>query len=83
MEAISLSLNGDVINIRINGLIHLSFKRSNLIGFQAYKEDRGLWSIEFYFKDGPAILAEYDKRERWVDMLKVIEEGCLLQLDKV
>lgn len=80
-DVIRLEVGSEIFKLSIDGYLHLSFRVSELKGIQSWKEEKGLWTIEYYF-DGFTILTEYDRRQRWEVILKILDNACLLQSDK-
>ncbi len=62
------------IKIYLEGLLHLSLKQSELVGFQSWKptEADGMYCIEFYMK-GNTILCEYVNEKLWCNVLGLLE----------
>ncbi len=65
--------NFESLKIKINGLLFICLKRSQLLGFQSWKQN-GKYLIEFYLSGNSSILTEYDKGDLW--------EAILQELDK-
>lgn len=65
-----ISVEFDQIKIYINGLVHISLKKSKVLGYQSWTETKALYSyyIRFYL-DGGNILATYDDKEKWQEIL--------------
>ncbi len=62
------------IRIKIDGIIHLSIPTKGVTGIQTWQHpDRNYYAIELYTECG-TILCEYQKREMWVEILKLLEE---------
>lgn len=66
------NVNG-VTKIYINEKLHLLFKDENLNGLQSWIENDNKFVIEFYFKEGKSIIAEYEDRDLWETILKEID----------
>jgi len=64
------------VSIYVDGILHLQFLRAELIGFQAFIEDREaptMHCVEFTFRTGATILVEwtsYGDWKRYVALLK-------------
>lgn len=58
----------DSVKVRINGTLHLQFNRSDLVGVESWKWDRGLFCIEYTLRGG-TIATEYDDAELWAAVL--------------
>lgn len=72
---IEAAIEFDAVRITINGVTHLRFKRSKLLGMQSWvRQPTGQFFLELTFEGG-VILADYDSREKW--------EAILQQLDSV
>ncbi len=63
--------------VYIDGFIHLEILMESYNGMQSWLEGLVKYNyfIEFYQKDGDAILCEYDDKQIWLDILKLIDEN--------
>ena len=73
MSTITVDLEYDAIKIRFNGALHLCIKRSKLLGVQSWTYGDNNYSIE-YSMEGKDILTEYDEKEKWLLILKKLDE---------
>lgn len=62
------------IRIYVDNVLHLYIWKEQLLGFQSWIDTKRRHVIEYYLKDGK-ILSEYDDRETWVQVLKILEEN--------
>ena len=71
---ITFEVKDNAIKVYINGLIHLSFKQSELLGIQSWLIGEAIptYCIELTFKDN-IILAEYDTFSKWAKILKSLD----------
>lgn len=58
----------------IDGLIHLSFKQGDLIGFQSWMNATNWYSIEYTFKNGSTIISDYTSCDLWKEILIKLDE---------
>jgi hypothetical protein len=72
----TLKLQDNALRIYCNGVPHVALRRSELIGFQAWKlgTDCIKYCIEFYTKTGD-ICCEYDTEEKWKTILKLLDDA--------
>lgn len=63
----------DTTTVYFSGIPHLIFVRREVVGLQAWKSN-AVYSIEITFREGAAILTEYDDREKWSQVLTLIKE---------
>lgn len=84
MPLFSLKKYRGFTTIYINNLPHLKFRTADFIGVESYREPtlpeermRGFAAIKFtvhwYFRSGTSIACEYDKEEKWLEVLKLID----------
>jgi hypothetical protein len=74
--------------IRFNGVTHFRIDRRELIGLQSWQVDRGrvtpVYAIEFLTRSSAApVILEYDKREKWIDVLTQLDGVPFLNEFKV
>lgn len=69
--AIAVTLAFDRIKVLFGGTIHLSLRRSKLLGLQSWRYGESNYFIEFTMAGGGVITSEYDDVEKW----KVILAG--------
>lgn len=72
------------VKIYCGELLHLALKRSKYLGFQAWVEDRPgplpaepskTWfCVEFYLEGQAAVLCEYDTRQKWEGLLRLLDK---------
>ena len=63
----------DLTRIYFDAVVHLSFVRRELVGFQAWKS-ANTYSIELTFRNGAHILTEYDDADKWQQVIRLIED---------
>lgn len=73
-----LIIKNNAINIFIKSLLHISVKKSDLIGVQSWVSGykKPLYTIEFTLKDD-VIISEYTDKIDWMAILKLIENENL------
>ena len=69
--------NFSSFRIYINDILHLQLLMDNHDGLQSWHvgKNNRTYIIEFYRKKGEPILLEYDKKEKWETILKLIDEN--------
>lgn len=60
------------IKVYIDNIIHLYIRRTQLIGFQAWRDNKTCLKIEFTLRDG-TILTEYDDIEKFTQILNALD----------
>jgi hypothetical protein len=79
MSRCTLKVEHRLVKIYINGIVHLLLKKEALLGFQSWIVGDGLrYCIEFQLRGG-AVLADYDSRELWTEILKLLDEAALCE----
>jgi hypothetical protein len=70
------TVDGDhaFIKVKINGLLHISIIRSELLSIQAWHVDDSLWQIEYCSKGGVKIRADYVTRDLWASILQGLDK---------
>lgn len=68
---VTTAVFGDTLKIYINGLLHLCF-RDRITSVHAWKEERSWWKIQVCMGSNKE-LAEYDAKEKWETILKVLD----------
>lgn len=65
------------LKIYIDNILHLEIRMENHDGIQSWYEDSGkkMFCIEFYRKVGASILLEYDEKDKWETILKLIDKN--------
>lgn len=61
------------LKIYINDLLHVAVKIKDLSGVQSYFRGEEWFCIEFYTEK--IILCEYNSKEKWIAVLKLIENN--------
>lgn len=56
------------IKVYINGKLHLSVRKDELVGLQSWIEGEGCWCIDWELKD-KTIYCEYSDIQIWSDIL--------------
>lgn len=64
----------DLTKIKINGITHLCFVRSEVAGFQTWKTYAGVYTVELTMRGGAVIQTEYDDQDKWAKIIALIEE---------
>lgn len=70
---VSSRVTYDLTKIYINGIVHLAFVRRDVVGFQTWKSV-SVYSLELTFRDGAAIVTEYDNAPLWENVISLIED---------
>lgn len=70
----TVELKYNRIVIKFNGLLHVTFKRSNLISIQSWRQGENNYYIEYLFNEGNPLLTDYDSKEKWEEILKELEK---------
>lgn len=78
---ITSKINPFSLRIYINDILHVSIKRSSLVGTHAWKERDQEWWIEYRFRDGQSLKSMYDTEEKWVGVAKCLDEDVLFTVD--
>ena len=70
------TVEGDhaLVKVKINGLLHLSFVRNDLLSVQAWHVDGSLWQIEYVSKAGVKVRTDYTSRELWASILEGLDK---------
>jgi len=63
----------DSIVVKINGLVHLVIVRQAFVGLVSYQMARGWYAIRFVFDNGAHLVAQYDNRGTWEQVLGAID----------
>jgi len=63
------------LNIYLEGVIHLQLKLIDLIGFQSWIHGKEEYFIEYYFSGGAKITTAYGDKEKWIMVLKCLDEN--------
>jgi hypothetical protein len=74
----SISVEDNQVKIYINELIHLMLRKDKLLGFDSWILENASFKycIEFYLQ-GSTILLEYDTREKWEAILRLLDRNDL------
>lgn len=72
----SIQIKDNNIKIFIDGILHLSIKHDELIGFQSWilGDDEKIYCIEYYTKSKD-ILTEYNNFEKWKSILGLLDKN--------
>jgi hypothetical protein len=65
----------DLTKIYFDDICHLAYVRSHVVGFQTWFSPPSMYSLEITFRDGATILTEYDDKEKWKTVIKLIEDN--------
>jgi hypothetical protein len=71
---VELKINHYSIKLYIDGLVHLFIWRKEFVGFQSWSDGNNKYAIEFTTTTN-CITIEQDKKEKWVQILKTLDEG--------
>lgn len=71
---VSIKITYDLTKIYINGIVHLAYVRRDVVGFQTWKSV-SVYSLELTFRDGAAIVTEYDNAPLWSRVIALIEDN--------
>ncbi len=72
MEA-DLKIDFYYIKLYVTGLLFLFIVRKDFVGFHAWMDNNGKYSIEFVTRK-KNILTELDNKEKWQSVLKLLDE---------
>lgn len=61
------------LKIYVDNILHLSIPKVKFLSLQSWMERKDLYCIEIYL-DGAAILLEYTTMEKWILVLKLLDE---------
>ncbi len=67
----TIKTDKNAIKLYINGFLHVSIKRSRLIGVQSWEMD-GMYFVE-YTINGGSVLSEYNKIGKWKKVLELLD----------
>lgn len=67
----TITKSGNTLSIYINEILHLRVT-DRVTAIHSWKEENNWWKIEIQTKDN-TILLEYDTREKWVTILKLLD----------
>ena len=74
---IEVSASEREIFIRFDGITHFRCDRRELIGLQSWHINRGrvtpTYAIQIYTARGPEIVLEYDRKDKWQQILKQLD----------
>lgn len=70
---ISIKVEFGVIKIFFDDVLHLRFNKDKLLGFQSWVYDEK-FIIEYYLVGG-SIETEYNNKEKWKKILKLLDEN--------
>jgi hypothetical protein len=77
MNKYDLKIEKNALKIYINDILHISIKRSSILGYQSWiNAPAGMYFIE-YTTDGREILTEYDDVEKWKSILKLLNKASI------
>lgn len=76
MPKIKLKIIDNYFKIFIDDLLHVSIKRTELIGLQSWltDEENGCWYYIEYILKNREILTGYDKRDTWTKILTLLDK---------
>ncbi len=76
-DKITCLRNNHNLRIYINEILHLQIIMENHNGLQSWLEGTNNFNffIELYKKGQPSVLCEYDDKERWETILKLLDEN--------
>jgi len=61
------------LKVYIEDILHLQIKLIDLIGFQSWIHGTNEYFIEYYFVGGAKITTAYGEKDRWIEVLKVLD----------
>lgn len=70
----TVELAYDRIVVKFGGVMHLSIKRSKLLGIQSWRHGEKNFFIEFTMEGGVNITPDYDVEEKWKAILTGLEK---------
>ena len=76
-----IKIKDNAIKIYFNGYIHVAIKQKDIKGFQSWimGDENKKYCIEFYI-DKVSILTEYDERDKWETILKLLDNSEIFQI---
>jgi hypothetical protein len=63
------------LRIYIDGILHVHLLSDRYVGMQAWIERDGKYCIELTVSEGKNILMEYENKETWAAILKLLDEN--------
>jgi hypothetical protein len=63
------------LRIYIDGVLHVHLLCDKYVGLQSWIERDGKYCIELSVSEGKNILMEYENKETWVAILKLLDEN--------
>lgn len=73
LPAITAEDGYDSCKIKINGVMHIAFRRSEFRGLQSWRWNASTFCIEITLTGGAAITTEYDDARKWHAVLALLE----------
>jgi hypothetical protein len=70
---ITVEMRNGSVRVLYDGLIHISFRREDLIGIQSWRWGHDDYWIEYTLKGG-SMLTEYDSKEKFEIILRGLNE---------
>ena len=71
--AVDVYLAHDAVCVSINGILHISVKRSQLFSMQSYKF-KANYTIEFVSRHGGIMQCDYETESLWLAILAGLDE---------
>lgn len=62
------------LKIRINGKLHFSILRNDLLSIQSWRVDGTLFQIEYVTKAGIKLRTDYDDQDLWLSILDGLDK---------
>lgn len=70
---IKAEINLNAIYVNFNNILHLYFRRSDLLALQSWTTEDKNYFIELTFNGGHTVLCEYDDVAKWEAVLKELK----------
>lgn len=66
------------LKVYINGYVHLHLRLLDLTGYQSWIHGSNEFFIEYYFNTGNKVTTVYGTQEKWLNMLKILDEAITI-----
>ena len=70
----SFSTYNGRVKVKIDGYVVFCFNQLEFLGYYSFKDDVGLYGIDFYMKD-TTMETYYKTKENWLAVLKLLDEN--------
>lgn len=65
----------DTLCILIDDILHIFINKRELVGINSWRHNNTDYKIEICFKNADPMLVEYDNREKWGQVLKLLNDN--------